>query len=135
MSGQLDQVVDLTAQARTAAGERQQATTQGLREALARMSDSGDLVDEARFAQELALVSVKLDVTEELDRMEAHITATRTLLGESGQIGRKLDFLIQEFNREANTLCSKSQNAVLTRLGLDLKVAIDQMREQVQNVE
>ncbi|TMV67816.1 YicC family protein, partial [Thioclava sp. BHET1] len=78
LSAQLDQVADLTAQARAAAGERQQAIMQGLREAIARMSDSGDLVDEARFTQELALVSVRLDVTEELDRLEAHIAAART---------------------------------------------------------
>jgi len=78
---------------------------------------------------------VKLDVTEEIDRLRTHVGAARVLLAESGPIGRKLDFLAQEFNREANTLCSKAQHAGLTEIGLALKTTIDQMREQVQNVE
>ena len=78
---------------------------------------------------------MKADVTEELDRLRAHIQAARTLLAEDAPKGRKLDFLVQEFNREANTLCSKAQFAELTRIGLDLKHTIDQMREQIQNVE
>ncbi len=89
----------------------------------------------ARLAQELALIAVKTDVTEEIDRLVAHVAAARTLLAEAGPKGRKLDFLTQEFNREANTLCAKSQDRDLTRIGLDLKAVIDQMREQVQNVE
>ncbi|MFV2035288.1 MAG: endoribonuclease YicC domain-containing protein, partial [Halocynthiibacter sp.] len=72
---------------------------------------------------------------EEIDRLGAHVTAARTLLDGAGPIGRKLDFLMQEFMREANTLCAKSQSKELTTLGLDLKATIDQMREQVQNVE
>lgn len=87
------------------------------------------------MAQELALLAVKSDITEELDRLRAHVAAARALLAQGGAVGRKLDFLSQEFNREANTLCSKAQNADLTALGLDLKAVIDQMREQVQNVE
>jgi uncharacterized protein (TIGR00255 family) len=92
-------------------------------------------VDEARLAQELALIAVKADVTEELDRLEAHVAAARALIAGDGPVGRKLDFLMQEFNREANTLCSKAGAAELTALGLELKVVVDQMREQVQNVE
>jgi uncharacterized protein (TIGR00255 family) len=92
-------------------------------------------VEEDRLAQELALIAVKNDVTEELDRLRAHIGAARDLLGQGGAVGRKLDFLAQEFNREANTLCSKAQDKALTRIGLDLKAVIDQMREQTQNVE
>ena len=88
-----------------------------------------------RVAQELAILAVKSDVTEEIDRLRAHVTAARELLQAGGAVGRKLDFLMQEFNREANTLCSKSQDATLTAIGLDLKLAIDQTREQVQNVE
>jgi uncharacterized protein (TIGR00255 family) len=78
---------------------------------------------------------VKSDVTEEIDRLRAHVAAARALLEGGGPVGRKLDFLMQEFNREANTLCAKSGDAQLTAIGLDLKLAIDQTREQVQNVE
>jgi uncharacterized protein (TIGR00255 family) len=92
-------------------------------------------VDEARVVQEIALLAVKADVTEEIDRLRAHIDAARELLAAPGAVGRKLDFLCQEFNREANTLCAKSQSAPLTRIGLDLKALIDQFREQVQNLE
>jgi uncharacterized protein (TIGR00255 family) len=91
--------------------------------------------DPARVAQELAVLVVKADVTEELDRLTAHTAAARALLAGGGAVGRKFDFLMQEFMREANTLCAKSGNADLTRIGLDLKTVIDQMREQVQNVE
>ena len=77
----------------------------------------------------------KADVREELDRLAAHVDAARELLAQGGAIGRKLDFLCQEFNREANTLCSKSTDVDLTRIGLDLKSAIEQLREQVQNIE
>ncbi len=87
------------------------------------------------MTQELALIAVKTDVTEEMDRLDAHVVAARGLLAEKGAIGRKLDFLMQEFNREANTLCSKAQSNDLTAIGLDLKAVIDQMREQVQNIE
>ena len=92
-------------------------------------------MNEDRVAQELALIAVKQDVTEELDRLNAHVAAARDLLQQPGPVGRKLDFLAQEFNREANTLCSKAQNAGLTAIGLELKAVVDQMREQIQNVE
>jgi uncharacterized protein (TIGR00255 family) len=91
--------------------------------------------DPQRIAQELALLAVKGDVTEEIDRLRAHIAAVRDLLTRGGPVGRRLDFLCQEFNREANTLCSKSQDTALTATGLEIKVLIDQMREQVQNLE
>ena len=87
------------------------------------------------LAQELALIAVKSDITEEIDRLHAHVDAARALLAQDGAVGRKLDFLMQEFNREANTLCAKAQNTALTQIGLALKAVIDQMREQVQNVE
>ena len=92
-------------------------------------------VSEERLAQEVAFLATKSDVREELDRLSAHIEAARALVAEGASIGRKLDFLMQEFNREANTLCSKSATPELTNLGLALKVAIEQLREQVQNVE
>jgi uncharacterized protein (TIGR00255 family) len=90
---------------------------------------------EERIAQEIALLATKSDVREELDRLSAHIEGARTLLAEGVAVGRKLDFLMQEFNREANTLCSKSASVPLTNIGLALKAAIEQLREQVQNIE
>jgi uncharacterized protein (TIGR00255 family) len=92
-------------------------------------------VEPGRVSQELALLAVKSDVTEEIDRLKAHVAAARALLDEPKPAGRKLDFLAQEFNREANTLCAKAQAAPLSAIGLDLKAVIDQMREQIQNVE
>src|SRR3546814_143173 len=88
-----------------------------------------------RLVQELALLAGKADVREELDRLTAHVEAARELLDQGGAVGRKLDFLCQEFNREANTLCSKSVDVELTRIGLDLKSSIEQLREQIQNIE
>lgn len=88
-----------------------------------------------RIAQEVALLAAKADVREELDRLGAHVAQARDLMASPDPCGRKLDFLAQEFNREANTLCSKSSDTALTRVGLDLKAVIDQLREQVQNVE
>ena len=90
---------------------------------------------EERIAQEVAMLASRSDVREELDRLSSHIAAAHDLLREGANIGRKLDFLVQEFNREANTLCSKSASAALTATGLKLKAAIEQIREQVQNVE
>jgi uncharacterized protein (TIGR00255 family) len=90
---------------------------------------------EDRIAQEIALLAAKSDVREELDRLDAHIHAAHALLGEGALVGRRFDFLVQEFNREANTLCSKSASVALTATGLKLKATIDQLREQVQNVE
>ena len=90
---------------------------------------------EERLAQEAAILAAKSDVREELDRLRAHIAAARDLIGEGGAVGRRLDFLCQEFNREANTLCSKSWDVALTRVGLELKSVVDQLREQVQNIE
>jgi uncharacterized protein (TIGR00255 family) len=135
IAAQLDQIAALVAAATTEAAARRDAQAGSLREALARVLANADGVDETRLAQELALIAVKNDVTEELDRLTAHIAAARSLLADGGQVGRKFDFLMQEFMREANTLCSKAQSMTLTRAGLDLKTTIDQMREQVQNVE
>ena len=95
----------------------------------------GELVDADRILQEAATMATRADVREELDRLSGHIIAARTLLTQDAAAGRRLDFLTQEFMREANTLCSKSASAALTVLGLDLKAVIDQFREQVQNVE
>ena len=132
---QIDRIGILTSDAAKAAKARRDDVAQTLRENLARVLDNTDGADADRVAQELALLAVKSDVMEELDRLRAHVDAARDLMGKSGPVGRKLDFLMQEFMREANTLCSKSQSVDLTRIGLDLKAVIDQMREQVQNVE
>lgn len=134
IGGQLDRIEALVAKAKAAADARRPEMQRQLDENLACVM-AGGAADPGRVAQELALLVVKADVTEELDRLTAHVAAARGLLAEAGVIGRKLDFLMQEFMREANTLCSKSGNAALTRIGLDLKTVIDQMREQVQNVE
>lgn len=135
IAAQLDRIASLTQDAGQEAAARRDAAATTLRDALAKVLANAEGVDETRLAQELALIAVKNDVAEELDRLTAHIDAARSLLTESGQVGRKFDFLMQEFMREANTLCSKSQSLALTRIGLDLKTVIDQMREQVQNVE
>ncbi|RMF11950.1 MAG: YicC family protein [Alphaproteobacteria bacterium] len=92
-------------------------------------------VSEERLAQEVAVLAAKADVREELDRLASHVQSARALLAEDGPVGRKLDFLSQEFNREANTLCSKSADLELTRIGLALKAVIGQFREQIQNIE
>jgi uncharacterized protein (TIGR00255 family) len=88
-----------------------------------------------RLAQEAALLALKADVREELDRLSSHIAQAREMLAKGEPCGRKLDFLSQEFNREVNTLCSKSTDTALTRIGLGLKAAVDQFREQIQNIE
>ncbi|HEX4709175.1 YicC/YloC family endoribonuclease [Phenylobacterium sp.] len=96
---------------------------------------AGEAATEERILQEAAAMAIKADVQEELDRLRGHVDAARALLDADGGVGRKLDFLTQEFMREANTLCSKSASGALTSVGLDLKATIEQFREQVQNVE
>jgi uncharacterized protein (TIGR00255 family) len=95
----------------------------------------GEAASEERILQEAAVLAVKADVQEELDRLSGHVSSARLLLAGDGPSGRRLDFLIQEFMREANTLCSKSATSALTATGLELKATIEQFREQVQNVE
>ncbi len=135
LEGQLDAIEALVAEAQAALEPRRAAQAEALKAALARVMANSDGADADRVAQELALIAVKTDVREELDRLGAHVAQARSLLAGDEARGRKLDFLMQEFNREANTLCSKAQFQELTRIGLDLKALIDQMREQVQNVE
>ncbi|OJI92048.1 uncharacterized protein (TIGR00255 family) [Planktotalea frisia] len=135
LSRQLDEVETLTKTAQALLAARADDMRSSFEAAIARVMDSRADMDEARIAQEIAVLAVKSDVIEEIDRLHAHVTAARDLLASGIPVGRKLDFLCQEFNREANTLCSKAQNAQLTEIGLALKVLIDQMREQVQNVE
>ncbi len=132
---QVAQIEALHRAAHEAARTRRADQIDTLRAALARLTEAAPQLDPGRLEQELALIAVKTDITEELDRLAAHCGAARALLASDEPVGRKLDFLMQEFNREANTLCSKAQSADLTRIGLDLKTVIDQMREQVQNLE
>lgn len=135
LESQLEEVADLVEQAAKAAHARGPHVAKQLSAALDRVGQEAADVDPARLAQELALLATKADVTEEIDRLRTHILSARDLIMSKGPHGRKLDFLSQEFNREANTLCSKSQDSALTKVGLALKAVIDQMREQIQNVE
>lgn len=134
IDAQVNEIETLSAQAIKAAKARTVAVKNQMAAALARVMNTAG-ADPDRVAQELALIAVKSDITEEIDRLGAHVQAARDLLATGGPVGRKLDFLTQEFNREANTLCSKAQDVELTQIGLALKAVIDQMREQVQNVE
>ena len=135
LRGQLDQIESLTDAAAAAAEARRDETRANLAAALQRVVEDVADVNPDRVAQELAMIAVKSDITEEIDRLRAHVAAARDLLTSGQPAGRKFDFLSQEFNREANTLCSKSGAKGLTAIGLELKAVIDQMREQIQNVE
>jgi uncharacterized protein (TIGR00255 family) len=132
--GQLDTIAMLVSSAETHPARSRAAIEARLREQLEALAQDIALPQD-RLAQEALLLATKADIQEELDRLGAHIAAARKLIAEGGPVGRRLDFLAQEFNREANTLCSKSNAVELTAIGLDLKAAIDQLREQIQNIE
>tara|TARA_R110002096_G_scaffold76043_9_gene179686 strand:- start:682 stop:1569 length:888 start_codon:yes stop_codon:yes gene_type:complete len=133
LSGIITEIESLTADAARCAAGRPEAVREKLK---ARLDDlvGGDFPED-RLLQEIALLASKADVREEIDRLGAHISGARDLLAGGSPVGRKLDFLSQEFNRETNTLCSKSGDSELTRIGLAMKAAVEQFREQVQNVE
>jgi uncharacterized protein (TIGR00255 family) len=133
LSGQVDRIGALAGQAREVAAGQPAAIKARFEARLKELA--GEAASEERIVQEAAAMAVKADVREELDRLGGHVDAARELLAADGAVGRRLDFLTQEFMREANTLCSKSQLSALTALGLDLKATIEQFREQVQNVE
>jgi len=133
LAGQMDRIAELVAAAESHAAAQPLAIKERFERRMAELA--GDSVPEERVLQEAAALAVKADVREELDRLSGHIVAARALVGGDGAVGRRLDFLTQEFMREANTLCSKSAIAGLTTVGLDLKAVIEQFREQVQNVE
>jgi uncharacterized protein (TIGR00255 family) len=130
----LDQIEALVTQAEEHPARSREVILARLREQVAAIADDITIPEE-RLAQEALLLATKADIREELDRLVAHIANARQLIRGGGAVGRRLDFLAQEFNREANTLCSKSNAVELTAIGLDLKAAIDQLREQVQNIE
>lgn len=134
LEGQIDEIERLTLQVEQSADADIFAIRDRLKTRITSLLDQNGLEPD-RMEQELALLTLRHDVREELDRLVAHVKEARVLLNAEGPKGRKLDFLAQEFNREANTLCSKSAGTGLTRIGLDLKAVIDQLREQVQNVE
>ncbi len=135
MRGHLQTIEDLAGAARRLDAAQPDAIRARLSEQIGGLLPDGTPLNPERFEQEVALMAVKADTREELDRLDAHISAARDLLDGGGPIGRKLDFLSQEFNREANTLCSKSTDVELTRVGLDFKAAVDQLKEQAANIE
>ena len=134
VAARVDRIEALAAEAEGAAAARDAGRADALRRAIARLLEDVP-ADPDRLAQEAALIAVRTDVAEEIDRLRAHVAAARDLLASAEPAGRRLDFLSQEFAREANTICSKAQSAELAAAGLELKAVIDQMREQVQNVE
>jgi uncharacterized protein (TIGR00255 family) len=134
LKGQIDEIEKLTKEAASLAATQPKALRDRLSAQLKDLLE-GTQFPEERLAQEVALLATRADVREELDRLDSHVHEARALLSSGEAVGRKLDFLAQEFNREANTLCSKSSDVALTRVGLALKHVIDQFREQSQNVE
>jgi uncharacterized protein (TIGR00255 family) len=135
LSGVLDEIAALRDLAAEQAADQPAAHRARMLENLQSLLGSVPKLPEERIAQEVALLAGRSDVREELDRLTSHIQAARDLLTEAANVGRKLDFLTQEFNREVNTLCSKSASTALTATGLKLKAAVEQLREQVQNIE
>jgi uncharacterized protein (TIGR00255 family) len=135
ISGQLDRIAALTAAARDCPARRPNAIKARLAEQIARLMEAHSGFDDTRLHQEAVMIATRVDIQEEIDRLFAHVEAARALLAAKEPAGRKLDFLAQEFNREANTVCSKAIDHSVTTIGLDLKTVIDQLREQVQNIE
>lgn len=133
--GHLTSLRDLVAGAAGCAAAQPEALRERLRSQIEELLAASPALPEERLAQEAAVLATKADVREEVDRLTAHLAAARDLLAGGGPVGRRLDFLCQELNREANTLCAKAPDVSLTRIGLELKTVIDQLREQIQNLE
>jgi len=131
----MDEMVRLAKQAEEAPGRKPEAIRARISEQIAALLETSDRFDADRLSQEAVMIAAKADIREELDRIAAHIAQTRELLGKGGAVGRRLDFLAQEFNREVNTTCSKSNDIELTNTGLEMKTVVEQFREQVQNLE
>lgn len=135
IGAQIDELEQLILRIESAPARTPEAIRRRLGDLVARILEANDKFDADRLHQEAVLIATRVDVEEELQRLKSHVRAARELIAEGGQIGRRFDFLAQEFQREANTVCSKSNDAVITEAGLAMKVKIDQMREQVQNLE
>lgn len=135
LSRHIDRIEELTLQVHADPSRDPAVIRARLAEQVRLLLESNAALDEARLNMEAALLATKADIREELDRLTTHVAAARQLLSAGGPVGRKLDFLAQEFNRESNTLCSKANAAAVTAVGLELKVVVDQFREQVQNLE
>lgn len=135
LAARLGEIAALAQRAELVPGRRPEAIRVRLAEQIAALLAQSDRFDPDRLHQEAILIATKADVREELDRLAAHVAQARLLIDGGGAIGRRLDFLAQELNREANTLCAKANDVELTNIGLELKAAVEQFREQVQNVE
>ena len=131
----LDQIAELTTRAEDAPGRRAEAIKARIAEQVASLLDASSRFDPDRLHQEAILIASKADIREELDRLASHVAQAKRLIADGKAVGRRLDFLSQELNREANTLCSKSNDVALTNIGLELKTVVEQFREQVQNLE
>ncbi|MBT9290103.1 YicC/YloC family endoribonuclease [Prosthecodimorpha staleyi] len=135
LAGHLDTVEALAKAAEANPARSVEAIRERLAEQVRALLDAVPALDPQRLHQEAVLIATRADIREELDRLFAHVAQGRALIRDGGAVGRRLDFLAQEFNRESNTLCSKSNDRALTAIGLDLKTVVDQFREQIQNVE
>ncbi|WP_406871342.1 YicC/YloC family endoribonuclease [Aminobacter sp. P9b] len=135
LSGHIATIEALTLRAEADPSREPAQIRQRLAEQVRLLLEASPALDEARLNMEAAFLATKADIREEIDRLKTHVASGRTLISGGGAIGRKLDFLAQEFNRESNTLCSKSNAAAVTAIGLELKAVVDQFREQVQNLE
>lgn len=135
LTQRLVEIAELTLKAEEHPARSREAILDKLHSQIALLQEGENGLAEDRLHAEALMLATKADIREELDRLVAHVAAARKLLKQGGPVGRKLDFLSQEFNREANTLCSKSNHVDVTAIGLDLKATIDQLREQVQNIE
>src|SRR6202035_5663337 len=135
LSQRMDEIEKLVKKAEVAPGRKPEAIKARLAEQIATLLESSDRFDPDRLNQEALLIAAKADIREELDRIASHVAQAREMIGKGGPIGRRLDFLAQEFNREVNTCCSKSNDLELTNTGLEMKNVVEQFREQVQNLE
>jgi uncharacterized protein (TIGR00255 family) len=135
LTQRVKEIAALTARAEAAPGRQPEAVKARIAEQVALLLDVSQRLDPDRLHQEAILIASRADIREELDRLASHVAQVERLLADGGAVGRRLDFLAQELNREANTLCSKSNDVELTNIGLELKSVVEQFREQVQNLE